>query len=41
MESVALTPVGYNSSDQTAGTGQRGYEDMDISIKRIRKGDIF
>jgi len=41
MESVALKPVGYNGSDQTAGTGLRGYEDMEITMKRLRKGDIF
>ena len=41
MESVTLRPVGFNTSDQTAGTGQRGYTNMKVDMLKFRRGDKF
>ena len=41
MASIAIRLVGYNTSNQTAGTNQRGYENMKLDIQRIRNGDQF
>jgi len=41
MESVSLRPVGFNTSNQTAGTSQRGFENMKVDFIRLRGGDIF
>ena len=41
MASVAIRLVGYNTSNQTAGTNQRGFENMKLDIQRIRNADQF
>jgi hypothetical protein len=41
MDSVTLRPVGFNTADQTAGTNERGYENMKIDLIKLRGADIF
>ena len=41
MDSVTLRTVGFNTSNQTAGTSQRGYTNMKVDLLKLRGGDQF
>ena len=41
MDSVTLRTVGFNTSNQTAGTSQRGFTNMKVDLLKLRGGDQF
>lgn len=41
MDSVNIRTVGFNTSNQTAGTSQRGYTNMKVDFIKLRGGDQF